>query len=45
MLAGLVILAVALLDDLITVLRGRPPSYRKHEEAEASLAEEIEREV
>ncbi len=45
MLAGLVILSVALLDDLAAVLRGRPPSYRVHEEAEASLAEEIEREI
>jgi len=45
MLSGLVILSVALLDDLIAILRGRPPSYRAHEEAEASLAEEIEREI
>ncbi len=51
MLAGLVILAIALLDDLIVVLRGGAPSYRQHEEAEAAqaseeaLAEKIEREV
>ncbi len=45
MFAGLVILSIAILDDLVTVLRGLPPSYRAHEEAEASLAEEIEREI
>ena len=51
MLIGLVVLAIALLDDLIVVMRGGDPSYRRHEEAEAAqaseeaLAEEIEREV
>ena len=45
MLAGLVILLIALLDDLWRVLRGLPPSYAPHEEAEASLQEQIEREI
>ncbi len=45
MLAGIVILAVALLDDLWRVLRGLAPSYAAHEEAEAPLEEQIEREI
>ncbi len=45
MFLGLVVLFIAFLDDLLQVLRGRAPSYAGHEEKEAALAEELEREV
>ena len=45
MLAGLIILTIAFVDDLWQVLRGAEPSYMRHERAEASLAEEIEGEI
>ena len=45
MFLGLVVLFIAFVDDLLQVLRGRPPSYAVHEAREASLAEELEREV
>ena len=50
MLAGIVVLCVAFVDDLMAVLGGKAPSYAAHEAAEQARArealdEEIEREI
>ncbi len=40
MVAGLAVLAIAMVDDLVMLLRGGEPSYWRHERAEAALAGE-----